>query len=62
MMLWWLESAVSMVAGVYQSNFALQGLNFSELMTLLMLAVLLGFSGSYVSVRKYIKEIEPDRV
>jgi len=62
MMLWWLESAVTMVAGVYQSNFVLIGLNGNELVILLFLAIVLGFSGSYISVRKYIKDIEPDKV
>ncbi|MFY8298410.1 permease-like cell division protein FtsX [Pseudoalteromonas sp. SS15] len=62
MMLWWLESAVAMVAGVYQSNFVLAGLNGNELLILLSLAIGLGFSGSYISVRKYIKDIEPDKV
>jgi cell division transport system permease protein len=62
MMLWWLESAVAMVAGVYQSNFVLTGLNSNELLILLSLAIGLGFSGSYISVRKYIKDIEPDKV
>ncbi|MCF6435347.1 permease-like cell division protein FtsX [Pseudoalteromonas sp. MMG022] len=62
MMLWWLESAVSMVAGVYQSSFVLQGLNGNELLTLLLLAVMLGFGGSFLSVHRYIKDIEPDKV
>ncbi|CAH9053182.1 Cell division protein FtsX [Pseudoalteromonas holothuriae] len=62
MMLWWLESAVSMVAGVYQSAFVLQGLNGNELMILLLLAVSLGFGGSFLSVHRYIKDIEPDKV
>ncbi|KZN54890.1 cell division protein FtsX [Pseudoalteromonas luteoviolacea CPMOR-2] len=62
LMLWWLESAVSLVVGVYQSSFVLEGLNLSELMFLLFLAILLGFIGSYLSVRKYIREIEPEKV
>lgn len=62
LMLWWLESAVTMVAGVYQSAYVLKGLDGQELLILLGLAVSLGFSGSYVAVAKYIKEIEPDRI
>ncbi|TMP26183.1 cell division protein FtsX [Pseudoalteromonas rubra] len=62
LMLWWLESAVAMVVGVYQSNFVLQGLSGSELLCLLLLAVALGFVGSFLSVQKYIKDIEPDKV
>ncbi|MFY8274351.1 permease-like cell division protein FtsX [Pseudoalteromonas sp. SSDWG2] len=62
LMMWWLESAVEKVTGIYQSNFILQGLNAQEFLTLIALAVILGFSGSYLSVRRYIKEIEPDKV
>ena len=62
MMLWWLESAVAMVAGVYQSNFTLQGLVSNELLVLLATAVVLGFVGSFLSVYRYIKEIEPEKV
>ena len=62
MMLWWLESAVSVVAGIYQSAFVLQGLNLHELMILLLLAVGLGFGGSFLSVHRYIRDIEPDKV
>lgn len=62
LMMWWLESAVSRVAGIYQSNFVLTGLNSIEFAILLAIAILLGFSGSYLSVRRYIKEIEPDKV
>ncbi|WP_105188293.1 permease-like cell division protein FtsX [Pseudoalteromonas sp. T1lg48] len=62
LMMWWLESAVAQVTGIYQSSFILQGLSADEFITLIGLAVVLGFSGSYLSVRRYIKEIEPDKV
>ncbi|WP_440055059.1 permease-like cell division protein FtsX [Pseudoalteromonas sp. T1lg65] len=62
LMLWWLEAAVSMVAGVYQSEFVLQGLAGNELLVLFAIAVGLGFVGSYFSVQRYIKEIEPEKV
>ena len=62
LMLWWLESAVTMVAGVYQSDFTLQGLAGNELLVLLATAVVLGFVGSFLSVYRYIKEIEPEKV
>lgn len=44
---------------LYHSNFVLEGLTFSESLYLILCAVLLGFSGSYISVRKHIKSIEP---
>jgi len=62
LMMWWLGSAVSEVAGVYQSEFLLQGLSFFEFTNLITLAVLLGLFGSYLSVKRYIKTIEPDKI
>lgn len=62
LMMWWLEVAVQQVAGAYQTNFVLSGLNFTEFGLLLGVAVGLGFFGSFLSVNRYIKEIEPDRV
>lgn len=62
LMMWWLEVAVQQVAGVYQTTFTLSGLNATEFGVLLGIAVGLGFFGSFLSVNRYIKEIEPDRV
>jgi len=62
LMMWWLGSAVSEVAGVYQAEFLLQGLSFFEFSNLIILAVLLGLFGSYLSVKRYIKTIEPDKI
>ena len=62
LMMWWLSSAVSSVAGVYQTSFSLIGLSLNELGFLVLLATSLGFVGSYLSVNRYIKEIEPDKV
>ncbi|CCQ09519.1 Cell division protein FtsX [Pseudoalteromonas luteoviolacea B = ATCC 29581] len=61
-MMWWLESAVQEVAGVYQAQFALIGLNLTEFGLLLAMAISLGFLGSFLSVNRYIREIEPDKV
>ncbi|PAJ75854.1 cell division protein FtsX [Pseudoalteromonas sp. NBT06-2] len=62
LMMWWLGSAISEVAGVYQAEFLLQGLSFFEFTNLIVLAVLLGLFGSYLSVKRYIKTIEPDKI
>ena len=59
---WWLGSAVSEVAGMYQTSFNLIGLSITEFGALVLLATSLGFIGSYLSVNRYIKEIEPDKV
>jgi len=62
LMMWWLTSAVSSVAGVYQTSFTLIGLTLNEFGALVLLATSLGYVGSYLSVNRYIKEIEPDKV
>ncbi|QTH70775.1 permease-like cell division protein FtsX [Pseudoalteromonas xiamenensis] len=62
LMMWWLESAVHRVAGVYQTDFVMTGLSGSEFGILLSMAIELGFFGSFLSVNRYIKEIEPDKV
>lgn len=62
LMLWWLSTAVSSVASVYQTSFSLIGLTLKEFGSLVLLATSLGFIGSYLSVNRYIKEIEPDKV
>ncbi|KKO46343.1 cell division protein FtsX [Arsukibacterium ikkense] len=59
MMLWWLQSAISNVTALYQSDFSLQAMSFSEFIGLLLIAVLLGLTGSYLSVRRHISAIEP---
>ncbi|WP_434017579.1 permease-like cell division protein FtsX [Thalassotalea sediminis] len=53
--------SLSMIAltDLYQSNFRLIGLSGSEMLWLLFFAVVLGLSGSYISVRKHIRAIEP---
>jgi cell division transport system permease protein len=44
---------------LYQSNFILVGLSLSEMLLLILFAVVLGLAGSYLSVRKHIRSIEP---
>lgn len=62
LMMWWLESAVATVTGLYQSDFTLQSLDVDEFAILVGLAIVLGFVGSYLSVRRHINDIEPDKV
>ncbi len=56
---WWMQSALVEISGLYMSDFEVQGLNFSEFVTLMILASGLGFSGAFWSVHRHIKEIEP---
>jgi cell division transport system permease protein len=53
------SSALSNLTDLYHSDFVIEGLGFSEVMMLITLAVGLGLSGSYISVRKHIRAIEP---
>lgn len=56
----YLTGAIGKLTDLYQSNFQLQGLAFSEALSLIAFAVLLGLVGSYISVRKHIRAIEPN--
>jgi len=55
----YLSGALAELTDLYQSSFSIIGLSFSEAMTLIFFAVILGLSGSYISVRKHIRAIEP---
>jgi cell division transport system permease protein len=56
----YLTGAIGKLTNLYQSDFQLQGLAFSEALLLIAFAVLLGLVGSYISVRKHIRAIEPN--
>lgn len=56
----YLSSAISALTDVYDHTFHLETLSFIELLTLIGFAVILGLSGSYLSVRRHIKDIEPN--
>ena len=56
----YLTGAIAKLTDLYQSNFQLEGLAFSEVLMLIAFAVLLGLVGSYISVRKHIRGIEPN--
>jgi len=56
----YLTGSISELTDLYQSNFQLQGLAFNEALLLIAIAVILGLAGSYISVRKHIRAIEPN--
>ncbi|QDP02674.1 permease-like cell division protein FtsX [Thalassotalea sp. PS06] len=56
----YLGVAISSLAELYENQFNMQGLNLQELGILLGIAVFLGLLGSYISVRKHIRSIEPN--
>jgi len=56
---YYLSGSLGQLTGLYGSNFTISSLSFLEAMILILFAVLLGLSGSYISVRKHIRAIEP---
>lgn len=56
----YLSDAISKLTDLYQSNFQLQGLTFNEALLLIAMAITLGLAGSFISVRKHIRAIEPN--
>jgi cell division transport system permease protein len=55
----YLSSSLDVLTDLYGSNFILQGLSFTESLSLMAFAVVLGLLGSYISVRQHIRAIEP---
>ena len=55
----YLDFAIIDLAQLYQSQFYLDGLDFSEVLLLILTAIGLGLLGSYISVRQHISAIEP---
>lgn len=58
-LIFWIGRAVSGVTVLYDSSFQLSGLNFTELMILWLVAVVLGLIGSFIAVRRHVAAIEP---
>ncbi len=55
----WLEKPVANLAGLYQSQFTLSGLSFIQSVQLLGISCGLGLLGSWLSVGRHIRQIEP---
>ncbi|MGJ8692858.1 MAG: permease-like cell division protein FtsX [Thalassotalea sp.] len=55
----YLSVAISALTEVYQQQLELKMLSLSEMLILIVFAVLLGLLGSYLSVRRHIRDIEP---
>lgn len=58
-LLWWIQGSIDAFADQYQQAFFLSGIQFSELLVILMMSVCLGLAGSYIAVIRHLKEIEP---
>ena len=55
----WLHDPVERLAGLYQSDFSINGLGFKQSFQLLALSCGLGLLGSWLSVGRHIRNIEP---
>lgn len=55
----WLNDAVERLAGLYGSNFALDGVPLSDGVSLLIGAILLGYIGAWLAVARHLRELAP---
>lgn len=56
---YYLSQAITTLTELYHADFQLSLLSFSENLSLILAAILLGLFGSYFSVKRHIKAIEP---
>lgn len=59
LLVWYLDSALAELLGLYGSQLQMESLSFAELGQLVLLASFLGWLGSYLSVRQHLRAIEP---
>jgi cell division transport system permease protein len=57
--LWWLNGPIERLAGLYRSEFSLQGPGFDGALALIIIAMLLGWLGAWLAVRRHLDDIEP---
>ncbi len=55
----WLDNPVRELAGLYQSHYRMIGLSFAEVLKVIAFATALGLGGSWLSVTRHLREIEP---
>lgn len=55
----WLQDPVADLASLYQSQFSISGLGFIQSLQLIAISCLLGLLGSWLSVGRHIRNIEP---
>jgi len=57
--LFWLQQPIANLAGLYQSEFTLSGLSWRQSLQLIGISCGLGLLGSWLSVGRHIRAIEP---
>jgi cell division transport system permease protein len=60
--LWWLSGPVERLAGLYRSDFSLNGLSLDGGFALIIAAMLLGWLGAWVAVKRHLDDIEPGEI
>lgn len=58
-LLWWMSSSIEEILSLYNQDFDLAGLDFTTLMSMLGISVIMGLTGSAISVSRYVRQIEP---
>lgn len=57
--LWWLNGPIERLAGLYRSEFALQGPGVDGALALIIIAMVLGWLGAWLAVKRHLDDIEP---
>jgi len=60
--LWWLSGPVERLAGLYRSDFSLNALSIDGAFALIIAAMLLGWLGAWVAVKRHLDDIEPGEI
>lgn len=60
--LWWLSGPVERLAGLYRSDFSLNGLSIDGGFALIIIAMLLGWLGAWIAVKRHLDDIEPGEI
>ncbi len=60
--LWWLSGPIERLAGLYRSDFSLNGLGIDGVLALIIIAMLLGWLGAWVAVKRHLDDIEPGEI
>lgn len=60
--LFWLSGPIERLAGLYRSDFSLNGLSLDGAFALIIVAMLLGWLGAWVAVKRHLDDIEPGEI
>ncbi|KAA1172721.1 cell division protein FtsX [Marinobacter salinexigens] len=60
--LWWLNGPIERLAGLYRSDFSLAGLSFDGAFALIIVAMVLGWLGAWVAVKRHMDDIDPGEI